>query len=200
MKNPPRENAKRNTGIWPLAGSFNDRPIEEVPLPGKVPNPAEIVAGPVQNNGTIEFGGIRVKLITYRTIPGVILINAAKTMSEWMKLRALNHLNIISFDDEDSGTGHWLPTRTEGMNDNPEGQCELYIMRPPLPVSVAAAAAQYPFSIMDAHRMCKDLLNALKYLASHELLRGDFDANHVIVTREGFKLGMNPEVEALKIG
>ncbi|KAH6667634.1 hypothetical protein B0J14DRAFT_659086 [Halenospora varia] len=41
---------------------------------------------------------------------------------------------------------------------------------------------------MDTHRMCKDLLNALEFLASHKLLRGDFDANHIIVTREGFKL------------
>ena len=53
----------------------------------------------------------------------IILINAAKTMSEWMKLRALNHPNIIGFDDEDSGTGHWLPTTTEGISDDPEGQC-----------------------------------------------------------------------------
>ena len=68
-----------------------------------------------------------------------------------MKLRALNYPNIISFDDKDSGTGHWLPTTTEGISDDPEGQCELYIMRPPLPVSVAAATAQYLFSIMDAH-------------------------------------------------
>jgi hypothetical protein len=74
-----------------------------------------------------------------------------------MKLRALNYLNIIGFDDKDSRTGHWLLTTTESINDNLEGQCELYIMRPPLPVSVAAAAAEYPFFIIDAHRMCKDV-------------------------------------------
>jgi hypothetical protein len=85
------------------------------------------------------------------------LINAAKTISEWIKLHALNYPNIISFDNEDSGTGHWLLTTTKSINDNPEGQCELYIIRPPLPVSVAAAAAEYPFSIIDAHRMCKDV-------------------------------------------
>jgi hypothetical protein len=74
-----------------------------------------------------------------------------------MNLHALNHPNIIGFNDEDFRTGHWLLTTTESINDNLEGQCELYIIRPPLPVSVAAAAAQYPFSIIDAYRMCKDV-------------------------------------------
>jgi hypothetical protein len=157
MKTPSGAVARRDTGIWKLTGKYHDRVSEEASPPKKLLDLAEIIVGPDQNNGTIEFGGIRVKLVTYRTIPGVILINAAKTMSKWMKLRALNHPNIIGFDDEDSGTGHWLPTTTEGMSDDPEGQCELHIMRPPLPVSVAAAAAQYPFSIMDAHRMCKDV-------------------------------------------
>ncbi|KAH6661605.1 hypothetical protein B0J14DRAFT_663275 [Halenospora varia] len=64
----------------------------------------------------IEFGGIRVKLVIYRTIPGVILINATKTISKWIKLHALNHPNIIGFDDKDSGTGHWLPTTTKATN------------------------------------------------------------------------------------
>jgi hypothetical protein len=54
----------------------------------------------------IEFGSIRVKLVIYKTILGVILINATKTMSEWIKLRTLNYLNIIGFNDEDSRTGH----------------------------------------------------------------------------------------------
>ena len=46
---------------------------------------------------------------------------------------------------------------TKSINDDLEGQCELYIMRPPLPISVATAIAKYPFSIIDAHRMCKDV-------------------------------------------
>jgi len=155
MKAPSETLSRRKTGIWKLTNDQGQAPEQVSPLEEQL-KPAD-VAYPDQNNGTIEFGGIRVKLVTYKTIPGVILINAAKTMSEWMKLRALNHPNIIGFDDEDSGTGHWLPTTTESINDDLEGQCELYIMRPPLPVSVAAAAAEYPFSIIDAHRMCKDV-------------------------------------------
>jgi len=78
-------------------------------------------------------------------------------MSEWMKLRALNYPNIIGFDDEDSGTGHWLPTTTESINDDLEGQCELYIIKLLLLVLVTVAAAKYLFSIIDAYRMCKDV-------------------------------------------
>ena len=156
MKNPSEAFTRRDTGIWKLTGKDYEETAEEA-SPLDPPNLAEITAGSDQYNGTIEFGGIRVKLVTYKTIPGVILISAAKTMSEWMKLRALTHINIIGFDDKDSGTGHWLPTTTRAMDDDPKGQCELYIMKPPLSVSVAAAAAQYSFSIMDAHRMCRDV-------------------------------------------
>lgn len=41
-------------------------------------------------DGTFEFGGIRVKLVTYKSIPGVVQVNASKTMSEWKTLRGLN--------------------------------------------------------------------------------------------------------------
>jgi hypothetical protein len=57
-------------------------------------------------DGTFEFSGIRVKLVTYKLIPGVVLVNASKTMSEWNTLRALNYPNIVGFDDDNSGTGH----------------------------------------------------------------------------------------------
>jgi hypothetical protein len=33
-------------------------------------------------NGTFEFGGIQVKLIIYKLIPRVVLVNASKTISE----------------------------------------------------------------------------------------------------------------------
>jgi hypothetical protein len=46
---------------------------------------------------------------------------------------------------------------TKSINNNLKGQCELYIIRPLLPVSVATAVAKYPFSIIDAYRMYKDV-------------------------------------------
>ena len=46
---------------------------------------------------------------------------------------------------------------TKSINNDLEGQCELYIIRPPLPILVATAIAEYPFSIIDAYRMCKDV-------------------------------------------
>ena len=95
MKNPSGAVARRDTGIWKLTGKYHDRASEEASPPEKLSNLVEIIVGPDPNNGTIEFGRIRVKFVTYRTIPGANLINAAKTMSEWMKLRALNHSNII---------------------------------------------------------------------------------------------------------
>lgn len=82
IKNPSGAVARRDTGIWNLTGKYHDRVSEEASPPEKLLDLAEISVGPDQNNSTIEFGGIRVKLVTYRTIPGVILINAAKTMSE----------------------------------------------------------------------------------------------------------------------
>ena len=92
-------------------------------------------------NGTFEFGGIRVKLVIYKLIPGVVLVNALKTISEWNMLCALNYLNIVGFDDDNSGTGHWLPIKARQDETNPKGQCELYVIKPPLSVIVAAAAA-----------------------------------------------------------
>jgi hypothetical protein len=59
-------------------------------------------------NSTFEFSGIRVKLVIYKLIPRVVLVNALKTISEWNMLRTLNHPNIIGFNNNNSGTGHWL--------------------------------------------------------------------------------------------
>jgi hypothetical protein len=104
MKAPSKTLSRRKTGIWKLTNDQGQAPKQVSPLEEQL-KPVD-VAYPDQNNSTIEFGGIRVKLVTYKTIPRVILINAAKTMSEWMKLRALNHPNIIGFDDNDSRMGH----------------------------------------------------------------------------------------------
>jgi hypothetical protein len=104
MKAPSETLSRRKTGIWKLTNDQGQAPEQVSPLEEQL-KPTDVVY-PNQNNGTIEFGGIRVKLVTYKTILGVILINAAKTISEWMKLRVLNHLNIIGFDDEDSRMGH----------------------------------------------------------------------------------------------
>jgi hypothetical protein len=116
-------------------------------------------------DGTFEFGGIRVKLVTYKSIPGVVLVNASKTISEWNTLRALNYPNIVGFDDDNSGTGHWLPTKAGQDETNPKGQCELYVIKPPLSVTVAAAAAQYLWLLLDMRRICKDVYYLRNYLA-----------------------------------
>ena len=86
-------------------------------------------------------------------------------MSEWNTLRTLNHPNIVRFDDDNSGTGHWLPTKAGQDETDPKGQCELYVMKPPLSVTVAAAAAQYPWSLLDVRRICKDVCYLRNYLA-----------------------------------
>jgi len=57
-------------------------------------------------NDTFEFGGIRVKLVIYKSIPGIVLVNVSKTMSKWNILYILNYPNIIGFDDDNSGTGN----------------------------------------------------------------------------------------------
>jgi hypothetical protein len=150
--------SRRATGIWRLRGTDQDPNDEKVSL---AIEPSTAASDPALNydhvDGSFEFGGIRVKLVTYKSIPGVIQINASKTMSEWNTLRILNHINIVGFDDNNPSISHWLPTNADDHEGDPKGQCELYISKPPLSVSVAAATAQYPWSVLDAHRMCKDV-------------------------------------------
>jgi len=86
-------------------------------------------------------------------------------MSEWNTLRTLNHPNIVRFDDDNSGTGHWLPTKAGQDETDPKGQCELYVMKPPLSVIVAAAVVQYLWSLLDVRRICKDVCYLRNYLA-----------------------------------
>jgi hypothetical protein len=158
--------SRRATGIWRL----RETPLGEngvhTSLKMQPPVAASGSVGQEDHiDGTFEFGGIRVKLVTYKSIPGVVLVNASKTMSEWNTLRALNHPNIIGFGDDNAGTSHWLPTKAGQDETDPKGQCELYVMKPPLSVTVAAAAAQYPWSLLDLRRMCKDVCYLRHYLA-----------------------------------
>jgi hypothetical protein len=150
--------SRRATGIWRLRGTDQDQNGEKESL---AIEPSTSAADPALNydhvDGSFEFGGIRVKLVTYKSIPGVIQINALKTISEWNTLRTLNHINIVGFDDNNPSISHWLPTNADDHGDDPKGRCELYISKPPLSVTVAAATAQYPWSLLDAHRMCKDV-------------------------------------------
>lgn len=146
--------SRRATGIW-RSKSPQDDDDGQVPLPIQ---PTVIgTETALKFNGTFEFAGIRVKLVTYQSIPGVIQIIASKTISEWNTLRSLNHINIVGFDDINLSIGHWLPTSGNDHEEDPKGICELYILKPPLSVSIAAATAQHVWSLLDAHRICKDV-------------------------------------------
>jgi hypothetical protein len=158
--------SRRATGIWRLRGTGQGESGVHTPLKMQPSVATSVSVGHEDHiDGTFEFGGIRVKLVTYKSIPGVVLVNASKTMSEWNTLRTLNHPNIVGFDDDNSGTGHWLPTKAGQDETDPKGQCELYVMKPPLSVTVAAAAAQYPWSLLDVRRICKDVCYLRNYLA-----------------------------------
>lgn len=161
------EKYRRQTGFWGYGGTDPDEENETESL---VIESSACASDPDINyahvDGRFEFGGIMVNLVTYRlqgeSIPGVIQIKVLKTISEWNTLRTLNHINIVGFDDNNPSFSHWLPTNTDGHMDNPKGWCELYISKPPLSVSVAAATAQYEWSVLDAHRMCKDVGKAME--------------------------------------
>ncbi|KFY01486.1 hypothetical protein O988_02708 [Pseudogymnoascus sp. VKM F-3808] len=176
MERPP-------TGYWKLGGTDRNKnetgPVA-IKSSARTLDPAHNYA---RANGTFEIGGIRVNLVTYDSIPGVIQIKVSKTRSEWNTLRTLNHVNIVGFDDNKPSFNNWLPTSAGDHLDNIKEWCELYISKPPLPVSVAAATAQYTWSVLDAQ-----ILNALKFLADHNLCRGEFTTEQVLVTEEGFKL------------
>ena len=150
--------SRRATGIWRLRGIDEDQNVEKESLAIKQPTSA---SDPALNydhiDGSFEFGGIRVRLVTYKSIPGVIQINASKTISEWNTLRTLKHKNIVGFDDNNPSISHWLPTNADDHEDDPKRRCELYISKPLLSVTVAATAAQYPWSVLDAHKMYKDI-------------------------------------------
>ncbi|KAL5350972.1 hypothetical protein ACLOAV_004545 [Pseudogymnoascus australis] len=170
------------TGYWGnLGGTDQSKKIETessaVESSARALNPALNYA---HVNGNFKFGGIKVNLVTYNSIPGVIQIKVSKTIREWNTLRTLSHVNIVGFDDNKPSAGD--------HEDDIKGWCELYISKPPLSVSVAAATAQYTWSVLDAHRMCKDILNALEFLADQNLIRGEFTTESVLVTEEGFKL------------
>ena len=151
---------KRYTGLW-FKGTEKKNDTESMAI-----GPSAHASDPALNyahvDGKFEFGGILVNLVTimnlvtYKSIPGVIQIKVTKTINEWNKLRTLKHLNIVGFDGNNPSFSHWLPINADDL-DNPKGRCELYISKPPLSVSVAAATAQYQWSILDAHRMCKDV-------------------------------------------
>jgi hypothetical protein len=79
--------------------------------------------------------------VIYKSIPGVIQINASKTISEWNILRTFKHINIVGFNNSNPNISYWLPTNTNNHEDDPKGQCELYISKPLLSVIVIAAAA-----------------------------------------------------------
>ena len=57
-------------------------------------------------NSTFKFSKIRVKLIIYKLILKVILVNASKTISKWNTLHALNYPNIVGFDNDNSSTSY----------------------------------------------------------------------------------------------
>lgn len=143
-------------------------------------------------DGRFEFGGILVNLVTcyevhksipgvsqIKSIPGVIQITVSKTISEWNTLRTLNHINIVGFDDNNPSFSHWLPTNAEGHVDDPKGRCELYISKPPLSVSVAAASAQCEWSVLDAHRMCKDVGKIMEVARYFVLTSRDLERTQV---------------------
>ena len=172
--------SRRATGIWRLRGTDQDKDIEKESLAIKQPTSA---SDPALNydhvDGSFEFGGIRVRLVTYKSIPGVIQINASKTISEWNTLRTLEHKNIVGFDDNNPSISHWLPTNADDHEDDPKGRCELYISKPPLSVTVAAAAAQYPWSVLDAYRMCKDVSEAKEAMGYFVLTSRDLERTQV---------------------
>lgn len=152
---------RRETGLWEFEGTEkkNETGSSAIGPSAHASDPALSYA---HVDGKFEFGGILVNLVTivnlvtYKSIPGVIQIKVTKTINEWNKLRELKHLNIVGFDGNNPSFSHWLPINADDL-DNPKGRCELYISKPPLSVSVAAATAQYQWSILDAHRMCKDV-------------------------------------------
>ena len=150
--------SRRATGIWRLRGIDQDKDVEKESLAIKQPTSA---SDPALNydhvDGSFEFGGIRVRLVTYKSIPGVIQINALKTISEWNTLRILKHINTVGFNDSNPSISHWLLINADDHEDDPKGRCELYISKPLLSVTVAATAAQYPWSVLDAHKMYKDI-------------------------------------------
>ena len=62
-----------------MRGTDQDKDIEKESLAIKQPTSA---SDPALNydhvDGSFEFGGIRVRLVTYKSIPGVIQINASE--------------------------------------------------------------------------------------------------------------------------
>jgi hypothetical protein len=136
--------SRRATGIWRLRGTDQDRNGEKQSLAIEQLTSA---SDPALNydyiDNSFEFGGIRVRLVTYKSIPGLIQINASKTISEWNTLRTLKHINIIGFNNNNPSISHWLSINANDHEDDPKGRCELYISKPLLSVTVAAAAAQY---------------------------------------------------------
>jgi len=106
--------SRRATGIWRLRGIDQDKDVEKESLAIEQPTSASDSAFNYDHvDGSFEFGGIRVRLVTYKSIPGVIQINASKTISEWNTLRILKHINIVGFNDNNPSISHWLPTNAD---------------------------------------------------------------------------------------
>jgi hypothetical protein len=97
--------SRRATGIWRLRGTDQDQNVESLAIEQPA-TASDLTLNYDHVNGSFEFGGIRVRLVTYKSIPGVIQINASKTISEWNTLRTLKHINIVGFDDSNPSISH----------------------------------------------------------------------------------------------
>lgn len=71
-------------------------------------------------NSTFKFNKIRVKLIKYKLIFKVVLINASKTISKQNILYAFNYLNIVRFDNNNSNTSYQLLIKAKQDKTNPK--------------------------------------------------------------------------------
>jgi hypothetical protein len=106
--------SRRATGIWRLRGTDQDQNGEKESLAIEQPTSASDSAFNYDHvDGSFEFGGIRVRLVTYKSIPGVIQVNASKTIIEWNTLRILGRINIVGFNDNNPSISHWLPTNAD---------------------------------------------------------------------------------------
>ncbi len=114
--------SRQVTGIWRLKGIDQDQNVKKELLAIKQPTSA---SDPTLNynyiNSSFEFGSIRVRLVIYKSIPGVIQINASKTISEWNILYILKYINIIGFNDNNPSISHWLSTNADDHEDDPKG-------------------------------------------------------------------------------
>jgi len=71
--------SRRATGIWRLRGTDQDQNGEEESLAMEQPTSAsDSTLNYDHVDGGFEFGGIRVRLVTYKSIPGIIQINASR--------------------------------------------------------------------------------------------------------------------------